>query len=76
MTWWGDSEALAGVKQFIGRAAPQESTVTDLGRERKREKSLVARAIYQNSSRATKPFVAINCAAITDTLLESELFGA
>jgi len=70
----GDSEALAGVKQFIGRAAPQESTVLIWG-ESGTGKELVARAIYQNSSRATKPFVAINCAAITDTLLESELFG-
>jgi transcriptional regulator with GAF, ATPase, and Fis domain len=70
----GESEALAGVKQFIGRAAPQESTVLIWG-ESGTGKELVARAIYQNSARASKPFVAINCAAITDTLLESELFG-
>src|SRR5258706_8618087 len=70
----GESEALAGVKQFIGRAAPQESTVLIWG-ESGTGKELVARAIYQNSLRANKPFVAINCAAITDTLLESELFG-
>jgi Nif-specific regulatory protein len=70
----GESEALAGVKQFIGRAAPQDSTVLIWG-ESGTGKELVARAIYQNSTRATKPFVAINCAAITDTLLESELFG-
>jgi two-component system, NtrC family, response regulator HydG len=70
----GESEALAGVKQFIGRAAPQESTVLIWG-ESGTGKELVARAIYQNSARANKPFVAINCAAITDTLLESELFG-
>ena len=70
----GESEALTGVKQFIGRAAPQESTVLIWG-ESGTGKELVARAIYQNSPRANKPFVAINCAAITDTLLESELFG-
>lgn len=70
----GESEALAGVKQFIGRAAPQESTVLIWG-ESGTGKELVARAIYQNSARSNKPFVAINCAAITDTLLESELFG-
>ena len=70
----GESEALASVKQFIGRAAPQESTVLIWG-ESGTGKELVARAIYQNSTRANKPFVAINCAAITDTLLESELFG-
>jgi Nif-specific regulatory protein len=70
----GESEALAGVKQFIGRAAPQDSTVLIWG-ESGTGKELVARAIYQNSTRANKPFVAINCAAITDTLLESELFG-
>ena len=70
----GESEALSSVKQFIGRAAPQESTVLIWG-ESGTGKELVARAIYQNSPRANKPFVAINCAAITDTLLESELFG-
>ena len=70
----GESEALDGVKQFISRAAPQESTVLIWG-ESGTGKELVARAIYENSPRANKPFVAINCAAITDTLLESELFG-
>ena len=70
----GESESLDGVKQFIARAAKQDSTVLIWG-ESGTGKELVARAIYQNSPRANKPFVAINCAAITDTLLESELFG-
>ena len=70
----GESESLASVKQFISRAAPQDSTVLIWG-ESGTGKELVARAIYQNSPRANKPFVAINCAAITDSLLESELFG-
>ncbi len=70
----GESEALDTVKQFVGRVAPQDSTVLIYG-ESGTGKELVARAIYQNSARANKPFVAINCAAITDTLLESELFG-
>jgi Nif-specific regulatory protein len=70
----GESEALNAVKQFVGRVAPQDSTVLIYG-ESGTGKELVARAIYQNSARAKKPFVAINCAAITDTLLESELFG-
>jgi Nif-specific regulatory protein len=70
----GESEALQSVKQFIGRVAGNDSTVLVLG-ESGTGKELVARAIHRNSLRANKPFVAINCAAITDTLLESELFG-
>jgi transcriptional regulator with GAF, ATPase, and Fis domain len=70
----GESEALDTVKQFVGRVASNDSTVLVWG-ESGTGKELVARAIHQNSARANKPFVAINCAAITDTLLESELFG-
>jgi len=70
----GESQPMRAVLDFISRVAARESTVLIWG-ESGTGKELVARAIHANSSRADKPFVAINCAAITDTLLESELFG-
>jgi two-component system nitrogen regulation response regulator GlnG len=70
----GRCPAMQEVYKAIGRIAPQDVTVLLLG-ESGTGKELVARALYQHSKRADKPFVAINCAAIPDSLLESELFG-
>ncbi len=70
----GRSPAIVEVYKTIARVAPGQSTVLILG-ESGTGKELVARAIHQHSPRRDKPFVAVDCAALTETLLESELFG-
>jgi Nif-specific regulatory protein len=70
----GESKAMREVYEFVSRVAGRDSTVLISG-ESGTGKELVARAVHMNSPRVDKPFVAINCAAITETLLESELFG-
>ena len=70
----GDSAPIIDVSQAIQRVAPTDSTVLLQG-ESGTGKELFARAIHQLSARRNRPFVAINCAAIPDTLIENELFG-
>jgi two-component system nitrogen regulation response regulator GlnG len=70
----GRSPAMQELCKQIGRIAPQDANVLILG-ESGVGKELVARAIYQHSKRAGKPFLALNCAAIPEALVESELFG-
>jgi two-component system nitrogen regulation response regulator GlnG len=70
----GSGPAMRAICKQIGRIAPQDVNVLVLG-ESGTGKELVARAIYHHSRRSAAPFLAINCAAIPEALLESELFG-
>ncbi|HEY0430152.1 MAG TPA: sigma 54-interacting transcriptional regulator [Pyrinomonadaceae bacterium] len=70
----GESEPIRDVLQFISKVAPTDSTVL-LSGESGTGKELAARAIHLNSRRGEKTFMAVNCAALAESLLESELFG-
>ena len=70
----GESQSMCEVHEFIAKAAPTDSSVLIYG-ESGTGKELAAHALHQNSLRTEKPFVAINCATLTETLLESDLFG-
>lgn len=70
----GESQSMSEVYETISKVAASPSTVLILG-ESGTGKELAARAIHLNSERANKPFIAINCATLTENLLESELFG-
>ncbi len=70
----GKSQAMVDVFKIVSRGAARKSTVLVTG-ESGTGKEIVARAIHYNSKRRTKPYVIVNCAALPDTLIESELFG-
>jgi DNA-binding NtrC family response regulator len=70
----GNSPAMTGVHRLIATVAPTDSTVLILG-ETGTGKELAARTLYQQSKRAEMPFVPVNCGALSENLVESELFG-
>jgi Nif-specific regulatory protein len=70
----GEGAAMQRVYHYISKVAPTDATVLISG-ESGTGKELAARAIHRNSKRAQKTFIAVNCAALTESLLESELFG-
>ena len=73
--WIGDSRALREVSRHVQRAASTPRTTVLITGESGVGKELVARAVHGQSARAERPFVALNCAALAESLLEAELFG-
>ncbi len=70
----GKTPAMMDVYKTVARVAPTKSTVLILG-ESGTGKEMIARAVHEHSPRANRPFIAVDCGALTETLLESELFG-
>jgi DNA-binding NtrC family response regulator len=70
----GESRAIRQLRQLIQKVAPTEATVL-IGGENGTGKELVATEIFRASARSTKPFIKVNCAAISENLIESEFFG-
>ncbi|WP_074640334.1 sigma-54-dependent transcriptional regulator [Treponema bryantii] len=70
----GKSDSLNRVRQMISKAAPARASVLITG-ESGVGKELVAKAVHEQSDRADKPFIVVHCAALSETLIESELFG-
>jgi two-component system, NtrC family, response regulator HydG len=70
----GESQVIRKLIELVERVAPRDTTVLITG-ESGTGKELIARALHQKSPRRDRPFVAVNCAALTETLFESELFG-
>jgi DNA-binding NtrC family response regulator len=70
----GDSAAMRSLRQLIAKVAPTEATVLING-ENGTGKELVANELFRRSNRTSQPFIRVNCAAVSDTLIESEFFG-
>ena len=70
----GDSEPISRLKKLVDKVAKTEATVLITG-ENGTGKELVARELYRNSMLANQPYIRVNCAAISETLMESEFFG-